>query len=231
MQALELLRNGGAERMNYFSDYVTHLVCGYNAEETDVSDANDLYEIPAVTVKWVFISAALKQLVSVKPYIYNTKNLFSNLFFTFSKIRTDRNVLWSLITYYGGNVQLNLDSRVTHLVTIDTTSSKYIRSYTLGLIQIVTPDWITECIKSKSLLQAELYHPKLIIVPKTIKHQSTTSITGFEPEPSDNHEKTAEQNAADSTQALLDKLKQRMPWNQPQTSAIKGNIFFCFCIV
>lgn len=211
--------------MNYFSDYVTHLICGTDAEETDISDANDLYEIPAVTPKWVFMCTKLNKLVRTKPYAYDNKKLFSNLVFCFSKISTDRNILWSIITYHGGNVQLNLNRLCTHLVTTNTTSSKYNKALTVSGITIITPDWIIESARSRTLVQADLFHPKLIIQPKIIKHESTTAITGFEPEPSDAAEKTLESNVApDSTQALLDKLKQRMPWNQPSTTTTKGNM-------
>ncbi|XP_018405497.1 PREDICTED: uncharacterized protein LOC108781880 [Cyphomyrmex costatus] len=45
---LNLLQEGGAERSNYFSDFVTHLIAGNEALENNISAAKDLYEIPAV---------------------------------------------------------------------------------------------------------------------------------------------------------------------------------------
>lgn len=214
------LKDGGAERLNYFSDYVTHLICGANAEENDVCDANDLYEIPAVGPNWVFMCIKLKRLVNTQPYIYNVQKLFYNFTFCLSRPGEDREALWSIITYHGGRVQLNLNQKCTHLVTNEINSTKYEKAQSLGSkIVIVTSDWILECLKNQSLVPNDLFHPKLIKWPKVVKHESTTAITGFEPERVECIEKSTDSSIADSTQALLDKLKQRMPWNQPQTSA------------
>lgn len=65
LQILSLLQEGGAERSNYFSDFVTHLIAGYEAIENDISAAKDLYEIPAVTQNWVVYSAKCQKLL---PY-------------------------------------------------------------------------------------------------------------------------------------------------------------------
>jgi PAX-interacting protein 1 len=219
---LDLLKSGGAERLNYFSDYVTHLICGDNPEETDITDANDLYEIPAVSSNWVFMCVKLKRVVNTKPYLYNLQKLFSNLTFCLSKAGSDRNALWALITYHGGLVQLNLDRNCTHLVTTDVTTAKYEKAFNLGSekITIVTPDWLVESVQNKSLAQVDLFHPKLIQWPKVIRHESTISITGFEPEKVEPVEKSNDSLVTDSTQALLDKLKQRMPWIQPQATSV-----------
>ena len=64
-QILNLLQEGGAERSNYFSDYVTHLIAGFEAVENDISAAKDLYEIPAVTQDWILYSVKCKRLL---PY-------------------------------------------------------------------------------------------------------------------------------------------------------------------
>lgn len=216
--------------MNYFSDYVTHLICGQNAEETDVSDANDLYEIPAVTPKWIIICVKLKKIVSIKPYLYNRNKLFSHLVFCFSKIpKTDLTSLWSIVSYHGGVVQLNFNKSCTHLVTTNVGSSKYSKALSLGTsqVEIVTPDWILESVRNKSLVQIDLFHPKLIIQPKLIKYESTTAITGFEPEPMEQDQ--MDSNTTNSTQALLEKLKQRMPWNQPPTTKGKITTLLLFC--
>ncbi|KAF5294347.1 hypothetical protein FQR65_LT10800 [Abscondita terminalis] len=213
---LELLKNGGAERMNYFSDYVTHLICGYNAEDTDISDANELYEIPAITPKWIVMCVKLNRILNTKPYIYDNKKLFSNLVFCLSKVSTDRTVLWAFITYNGGKVQIRMNRCCTHLVTIDTTSAKYAKAIECDIV-CVTPDWVVECVKQKTLISHDLFHPRLIIQPKFVKHESTTAITGFEPENDDKNEN----DSTNATQALLEKLKQRMPWNQLVTSGVK----------
>ena len=64
-QIISLLRDGGGERTNYFSDYVTHCILGDDASEADISDAKDLYEVPAVNQKWVVYSVRCRKLL---PY-------------------------------------------------------------------------------------------------------------------------------------------------------------------
>lgn len=151
---MDLLKQGGAERLNYFSDYVTHLIVGENPEENDIVDATDVYEIPALTPKWVLMCTALKKIVNTKPYLYlRGGKLLSNMVFCFSGIREDINYLWSLITYNGGIVQLNLDKSCHFLVTTTSYGSKYEKAESLGadIIKIVTPDWVVESVNNNSL--------------------------------------------------------------------------------
>ncbi|XP_072382346.1 uncharacterized protein Ptip [Diabrotica undecimpunctata] len=216
---IELLKAGGAERLNYFSDYITHLIVGENPEENDIVDANDLYEIPALTPKWVLMCVSLHKLVNIRPYLFAANGkLFSDFTFCLSQIREDRNFLWSLITYHGGKVQLNFNKNCQFLIAIEAKGPKVERAEELGpnLVKIVTPDWVVEAVKNNSFPDTSLFHPKLINWPKPIEYASTAAITGFEPEQPSEEEKSEENIIPDSTQALLDKLKQRMPWNQPK---------------
>lgn len=70
LQILNLLQEGGAERSNYFSDFVTHLIAGYDALENDISAAKDIYEIPAVTQNWILYSVRCNKLLPY-PNLYN----------------------------------------------------------------------------------------------------------------------------------------------------------------
>jgi hypothetical protein len=58
-QIEKLLENGGASISKFMLDYITHLICGVNYDENEVSQAQELYEIPALTEKWVVASAKL----------------------------------------------------------------------------------------------------------------------------------------------------------------------------
>lgn len=202
--------------MKYYSDYVTHLICGSNPEETDISDANEVYEIPAVTIKWVLVSAHVRKLVSTKPYLFAGPKLFTDIVMCLSKLGEDRDIIWALVTYHGGLVQLNLDNNCTHLVTVQTETPKYEKAVMMQII-VITPDWIMECVQSKLLVSPDVFHPRLVVWPKVVKHESTTAITGFD----EQVEGTEVQDSAatESTQALLDKLKHALPWNQPQQPA------------
>lgn len=75
LQILNLLQEGGAERSNYFSDFVTHLIAGNEALENDISEAKDLYEIPAVTQNWILYSVKCNKLL---PYPF-MKDLYFNI--------------------------------------------------------------------------------------------------------------------------------------------------------
>lgn len=80
LQILNLLQEGGAERSIYFSDFVTHLIAGYEALENDISQAKDIYEIPAVTQNWVLCSVKCNKLL---PYPF-TQNYYFKINITCS---------------------------------------------------------------------------------------------------------------------------------------------------
>lgn len=205
---LNLLQEGGAERSIYFSDFVTHLIAGYEALENDISQAKDIYEIPAVTQNWVLCSVKCNKLLPAKYFSPEENQLFSNVRICLSQIsRADSKSLWAMITLQGGKCQLHLDRYCTHLITGKASGIKY-ETATRHHIPIVTPDWVTECCKKSTLVSEVEYHPKLLMSPNS----STAMITGFMDEDTDNSVAQEEQ---DRTKAMLEQLKQRMPWNQP----------------
>lgn len=63
------MKDGGAKGVSYFSDYVTHCIVGDDPSESDISDANDLYEVPAVISDWVVLSAKCGKLLPY-PFFY-----------------------------------------------------------------------------------------------------------------------------------------------------------------
>lgn len=134
--------------------------------------------------------------------------LFSNVRICLSQIsRVDSKSLWAMITLQGGKCQLHLDRYCTHLIIGKASGAKY-ETATRHHISIVTPDWVTECCKKNTLISEVEYHPRLLMSPNS----STAMITGFMDEDTDNNVAQEEQ---DRTKAMLEQLKQRMPWNQP----------------
>lgn len=205
---LNLLQEGGAERSIYFSDFITHLIAGYDALENDISQAKDIYEIPAVTQNWILYSVKCNKLLPAKYFSPEENQLFSNVRICLSQIsRADSKSLWAMITLQGGKCQLHLDRYCTHLITGKASGVKY-ETATRHHISIVTPDWVTECCKKNTLISEVEYHPRLLMSPNS----STAMITGFMDEDTDNSIAQEEQ---DRTKAMLEQLKQRMPWNQP----------------
>lgn len=89
LQILNLLQEGGAERANYFSDFVTHLIAGSEALESDISAAKDLYEIPAVTLNWVLYSVKCNKLL---PYPFINIHFFILMFYLLKMALYDLNI-------------------------------------------------------------------------------------------------------------------------------------------
>ncbi|XP_047538445.1 PAX-interacting protein 1 isoform X1 [Vanessa atalanta] len=224
---MQLLQSGGAENTKYFSDYVTHLICGNNAADTDLDDAQDIYQIPAVTENWVLACARLKKLANPKPYFPSKNKIFSNVTACVSKVTpADAKLLFAIITYHGGKVKLNLDSQCTHLICGFALGKKYSAALTLSSkVKIVTPDWVLESVRARIQAVTEVFHPKLLVVPQPPSKpmDRISAITGFDFEEGIAKNEVPTQNMAEnkdeSTQALLDKLKQRMPWNHPPSTA------------
>lgn len=114
-----------------------------------------------------------------------------------------------MITFQGGKCQLRLDRYCTHLIVGKASGNKY-EIATKYNIQIVTPDWVTESSKKRSLLKEPEFHPRLLMYSSP--NSSTALITGFMDEDALNNSTQEEQ---EETNAVLEQLKQRMPWNQP----------------
>uniref|UniRef100_A0A8C7HLG3 PAX-interacting protein 1 n=1 Tax=Oncorhynchus kisutch TaxID=8019 RepID=A0A8C7HLG3_ONCKI len=77
------------------------------------------------------------------------------------KLPEDLNTLWALITFYGGDCQLNLNKKCTHLIVPEPKGEKYEVALKHSGIKIVTPEWITHSALDKSRKDEAPYHPRL----------------------------------------------------------------------
>lgn len=69
-----------------------------------------------------------------------------------------------MITYYGGSFRLQLEPDCTHLISTKPEGQKYDKAVqTNDKIKIVTPDWVIDSVKNKSICDEDLYHPRLLI--------------------------------------------------------------------
>lgn len=110
-------------------------------------------------------------MLPIEPFLLiaddNGGNYYSRLF---SKIIAcpsqlsinDCKRLWSMITYYGGRFQLQLDSCCTHLFTTKISGKKYDIAHENKGIKIVTPDWVVDSIRQRKLCNEQRYHPRLL---------------------------------------------------------------------
>lgn len=144
----------------------THVLCGRNFEESHVQEARELYEIPVVNEQWVINSVKLNKLVPTKPYFPTTTGkLFHGFIFTMTQIESqDRLKLYAMITLHGGNVQKDLDNKVTHLL-MGGSQSVALKVAGLTKMTIVTPDWVVECLKNRKLIEPDMFHPNLLVSP------------------------------------------------------------------
>ncbi|XP_059490268.1 PAX-interacting protein 1-like isoform X2 [Neocloeon triangulifer] len=188
-----LLNDGGAKKTNYLSEIVTLCIAGEDFNESEIAEAKDIYEIQSVTWKWVILSARCGTLLPVKGFLAETTQLFSEVVACVSSLSSeDNNALWAMLNFYGGEMVTKLSKSCTHLIVSRPTGAKYekaVQEKEKGQkIEIVTPDWIIESVKSKSRCDESLFHPSLLILPEDKKasdglSSSIADITGFaEPE-------------------------------------------------
>lgn len=166
-QVEQLLTTGGATIAKFMVDYITHVICGKNYDETHISEAIDLYGKPSVNEEWVIASAKIGKLTVVRPYLPTSNGLFHRFVFSMSQMDVqDRRNLYGLISFYGGKIQKVFDGRTTHLICGSAHGTAYKKALELGRVKVtvITPDWITESVKNKTLLNPETFHPRLLIV-------------------------------------------------------------------
>ncbi|XP_078579620.1 PAX-interacting protein 1-like [Branchiostoma floridae x Branchiostoma japonicum] len=162
-QVQKLLRQGGGKEYSYLTDLATHVIAD-NEDYPEVSEAREVYDLPAVTPKWVTLSARCGRLLPHKAFTPEDNKLFSGLVLCLSQIpEEDRKALWGMVTFYGGNCQLNFNKRCTHLVTPKPEGAKYECALKHTKIKVVTPDWIVDSLAQKKQQEEEKYHPRLVI--------------------------------------------------------------------
>ncbi|XP_054280605.1 PAX-interacting protein 1 isoform X6 [Macrosteles quadrilineatus] len=212
----QLLQNNGAEGFSYFSDYVTHCIVGTDPVDTDISDANELYEVPAVTPEWVSYSLKCNKLLPTSAFKGGEKLLFTGVVAHFSKLtRDDHKKLWAMLKFYGGVYSSSFNKNTTHLIVSKPEGEKYEQALKCSdIIHVVTPDWLIDSVRTNSLCAEILYHPRLLIIEKPQKsdYQSTAHITGFA------DDVVPDENSSSGivpSSEILQQLKLRMPWNQP----------------
>ena len=74
-----------------------------------------------------------------------------------------------MLTYYGGDLQLNLTDQCTHLITSKCKGKKYEKACKLANLKIVSPDWILDSIQQNKRNDETIYHPKYLITPEYLQ--------------------------------------------------------------
>lgn len=175
-------------KKSYLSTAVTHCFGGHDFDEVELREASDLHEIPVLRPDWITQSVLCKTLLPFSAFgLIHPKQIFSGLKISTSGLSShDLKCLWSLIVSCGGRFDCELKSDSTHLLVAcrDASGSK---KYQASLsrqnrIKIVTPDWVTECLRKGQLICAEDFHPRLLI-DQAVPTPSATPITSLPPTP------------------------------------------------
>ena len=176
-QTEELLQQGGATKKNYPVPDVSHFLAGSDAESEALQEVCEIYDdVPLVKGDdWVISSVKCgsklpSSCFEAAPSKGSIGHLFKGLKFSLSGIRDPKDVckLWALIRTRGGQFSRELKSNwTTHLICASKLGAKYEKAFALrsGKIKIVTPDYVTECVRNKTLLPEDTFHPRLMIQP------------------------------------------------------------------
>lgn len=96
----------------------------------------------------------------------------------------DRKKLDALITFHGGVVQKEFSAKTTHLVcgvaagNIYNKASALVKSGTLATLVIVTPDWVLDCARAKSLVDSKIYNPRYLKIKEVVLKSLPTANMG-----------------------------------------------------
>ncbi|XP_074597245.1 uncharacterized protein LOC141852221 isoform X2 [Brevipalpus obovatus] len=172
-----ILVEGGGKLVNYLSDIATHLIAD-NPEHPDINEAVEIYEKPVVTSLWVWLSAKANCLLPTAAFNPQKNAVFSNVIACPSNVcKEDLEALWAMITFHGGSLQAQLNSKVTHLITTKPEGPKYEKSIEISSIKMVTPDWVVDSVKMKQKCDEDGYHPKLLVLPNSQPSKVESSCT------------------------------------------------------
>lgn len=155
----QVLKSGGAAREFYISDLVTHVIAK-DTKFPQFSEAKE-YNLIIVKPKWVFLSVACNMLLPGDAFRCESQQLFKGIVVCPSKIpEGDRDALWAMVTYHGGQCQLNLNPNCTHLIIPCPSGAKYDCALEHpDIIKIVTPSWIIDSIKENKIQDEAKYAP------------------------------------------------------------------------
>ncbi|KAG9355855.1 hypothetical protein JZ751_000697 [Albula glossodonta] len=158
-KVVQLLKDGKAKEVSY-NALATHIIAE-DADNPEVGESREVFDLPVVKPSWVILSVRCGDLLPVTGFSPESGQLFFGVTACLSKLPEDLNALWALITFYGGDCQLNLNKKCTHLIAPEPKGAKYMCALNHSSIKIVTPEWILESVASKSRKDEIAYHPRL----------------------------------------------------------------------
>ncbi|NXF16669.1 PAXI1 protein, partial [Rhodinocichla rosea] len=159
---IQLLKAGKAKEVSY-NALASHII-SEDGDNPEVGESREVFDLPVVKPSWVILSVRCGALLPVNGFSPESCQIFFGVTACLSQVSSeDRSTLWALITFYGGNCQLSLNKKCTHLIVPEPKGEKYECAYKRDSIKIVTPDWVLDSIADKSKKEETPYHPRLII--------------------------------------------------------------------
>ena len=206
----------GATRLFYLTEKTTHVICDdFDGNKDELEQAIEIYQTPIVTSDWITACLKGKTLLPTESYRSDAertpesgenRRLFQS--FTFANanlVDDDHNRIYALATYYGGRWIANLDSLIcTHVIcasalpaktkfgdannNLEPSDERLQDAYEIqsDRLHLVTPDWILDSLKGKSLLPEVDYHPDLLKHEHEIMDVDEERSTTADPRPTTN---------------------------------------------
>ncbi|XP_077392039.1 PAX-interacting protein 1 [Festucalex cinctus] len=161
-KVVQLLKDGKGKEVSY-NALATHIIAE-DGDNPEVGESREVFDLPVVKPSWVILSVRCGDLLPVTGFSPESGQIFFGVTACLPRLPDDLNALWAYITFYGGECQLNLNKKVTHLVVNEPKGAKFECALKHPGIKIITPDWITDSVKAKSRNDEALYHPRLTYV-------------------------------------------------------------------
>jgi len=125
----------------------------------------DLYNVIPVSEQWISHSAKLGRMAATRAFHPSLQRFWRGIRVAITNVvASDRRRLYAMLTFHGAIVTHSFGATNTHLVCGAATGGIYNKALALpkNAINIVTPDWVTDCLKCKGSLPCEPYHPRLL---------------------------------------------------------------------
>uniref|UniRef100_A0AAX7UQ68 PAX-interacting protein 1 n=1 Tax=Astatotilapia calliptera TaxID=8154 RepID=A0AAX7UQ68_ASTCA len=167
LQVVQLLKAGKAKEVSY-NALATHIIAE-DGDNPEVGESREVFDLPVVKVRVVLQHTHYSKVTGFSP---ESGQIFFGVTACLPRVSLpdDLNALWAYITFYGGECQLNLNKKVTHLVLKEPKGAKFECALKHSGIKIVTPDWITDSVKARK--EEALYHPRLTYVEPEEEEES-----------------------------------------------------------
>ena len=165
----EILNFGEAKRTNYLDPQTTtHVIIGSSPNMQEVNKAKDLCgeNYCCVSQDWVTLSCMVGELLPTTPFSPKDGKLLASVVACLGELPGgDQAKVWAMLTWNGGKVVASLSPEVTHVILIEPQGQLYQDASAQQNIQIVTPDWVQETVKTGSRCNEKDYHPRLLRMP------------------------------------------------------------------